>query len=113
MSRLNAYWVLDDEHRAVEVADVHEWGRFFEDHEKRRVNQTQVGEANVSTVFLGMDHGWGAGPPVLFETMIFHGPYDQGTWRWRTWDEAEAGHAAIVAALEAGGDPEAVPDGEG
>ena len=25
----------------------------------------------ISTVFLGIDYGWGAGPPLLFETMVF------------------------------------------
>ena len=39
--------------------------------EYRRVAQNYVGDVHVSTVFLPIDHGWGEGPPVLFETMVF------------------------------------------
>ena len=46
----------------------------------------------VSTVFLGMDHSFDGGTPVLFETMIFGGEYDQFQERYCTWDEAEEGH---------------------
>jgi hypothetical protein len=49
-------------------------------------------------VFLGIDHNFfGDGPPILFETMVFGGPMDQDQRRYSTWDEAEFGHAAIVA----------------
>lgn len=54
------------------------------------------GDIEVSTVFLGLDHNWGDGPPLLFETMVFGGPLDQEQERWSTWDEAEAGHRATV-----------------
>lgn len=59
----------------------------------------------VSTVFLGLDHGFplsiepGAREgyePVLFESMIFGGPLDGEQARYRTWDEAARGHAAMV-----------------
>jgi hypothetical protein len=46
----------------------------------------------VSTVFLGLDHSFGEGPPQLFETMIFGGEHDEYQERYSTWDEAEAGH---------------------
>lgn len=52
---------------------------------------------DISTVFLGFDHGFGQGLPILFETMIFGGPYDQWQRRYCTWDEAEAGHRHAVA----------------
>lgn len=50
----------------------------------------------VSTVFLGFDHGWGDGPPIVFETMIFHGPLSDEQHRYADWDTAEAGHKATV-----------------
>ena len=31
------------------------------------------GEATISTVYLGLDHSFGNGPPLFFETMIFCG----------------------------------------
>lgn len=62
------------------------------------VAKTQVSaEVEVSTVFLGLDHQWGSGPPLLFETMIFGGPHDEMQWRYTTWAEAQAGHNAAVA----------------
>jgi len=56
-------------------------------------------QVHVSTIFLGLDHRpWGAhGPPILFETMVFGGPLDQEQERYGTWEEAAAGHTAMVA----------------
>ncbi len=50
----------------------------------------------ISTVFLAIDHSFGDGPPLLFETMVFGGELDQSQERYSTWDEAEAGHKAWV-----------------
>lgn len=60
-----------------------------------------VGDARVSTVFLGLDHGWGEGPPVLYETMVFGGPLDGECERYCTRAEAVAGHALMVARVVA------------
>lgn len=57
--------------------------------------------ADVSTVFLGLDHSWGDGEPQIFETMVFGGALDQEQERYSTWAEAEAGHAAMVARVRA------------
>ena len=51
----------------------------------------------VSTVFLGLDHAFDGGTPLLFETMIFGGEHDEYQERYATWDEAEAGH--LVAGM--------------
>lgn len=61
------------------------------------VDRTDVGCLSVSTVFLGLDHSWGDGPPQMFETMIFNDgePEDYQT-RCATWDEAEKMHALAV-----------------
>ncbi|UFS59508.1 hypothetical protein [Subtercola endophyticus] len=67
----------------------------------RTVALTKVGEAEVSTVFLVIDHGFGRGEPVLFESMIFGGPRDQEGWRYHTEAEALSGHNALVAELQA------------
>jgi hypothetical protein len=37
----------------------------------KRVALTKVGQYNISTVWLGLDHSFGHGPPLIFETMIF------------------------------------------
>jgi hypothetical protein len=55
--------------------------------------------ATLSTVFLGMDHGFpGRGLPVLFESLWFGGAQDGAMRRYHTRDEAEAGHAEMLAA---------------
>jgi hypothetical protein len=36
------------------------------------------------------------------QTMVFGGQYDDRQWRYSTWDEAVAGHEAIIAALREG-----------
>jgi hypothetical protein len=62
-----------------------------------RVARTEINDkCFVSTVFLGLDHNWGRGEPLLFETMIFGGPLDQDQWRYSTWDEAERGHEEVM-----------------
>ena len=60
------------------------------------VGQTVVGEAHISTVFLGMDHNFLGPTPKIFETMILGGRYDEWQWRYATWDEAVAGHEYAV-----------------
>lgn len=82
-------------HQPVAV-DLMTWARWFEKAE-RHVAQTEIGDVRVSTVFLGLDHAFGGGRPLLFETMIFGGSEDGYCERYETWDEAEAGHATAVA----------------
>ena len=83
--------------------DVLEWAKWFETNgEARRVARTELpgGLGFVSTVFLGLDHSFGGGRPVLFETMSFIGDASEDYFaRYHTWAEAEAGHAATVRAV--------------
>jgi hypothetical protein len=97
------HMVLDAEHNLV-PADLMTWAMFFEDSDARRVAETTVGEARVSTVFLGIDHEFG-GAPLWFETMVFGGQHDEYTDRYTTWEEAVAGHGRIVSALIEGREP--------
>lgn len=71
----------------------------FSDAEERRVAKDEIDGLVVSTVFLHMDHGFGDGPPLLFETMILDGSDSDDRYqeRYSTWEEAEAGHARAVA----------------
>lgn len=86
----------------VPVADVIEWARWMETSGDRHVAATDVGPLHVSTVFLGLDHGFSNhpdAPPILFETMIFGDDGESHHWdRYASWDEAERGHAAAVEA---------------
>lgn len=87
-----------DGHEAV-TCPVEQWGQEFA-RKDRTVAKTRSGAVLVSTVFLGMDHGFGGGPPLLFESMIFDDFHaraiDETCERYTTWEQAEAGHAALV-----------------
>lgn len=95
------YYILDENHLALPVFDVLEWAKWFEGA-NRHVADEMVGEYRVSTVFLAIDHSYGGGDPVLFETMVFHEreSFDEMD-RYHTWAEALAGHARIKAGVEA------------
>ena len=107
MTKRVIWWKLDENHNPVPTdingaAEMYENGKAFES--ARRVGLTNIRKVRVSTVFLGIDHQFGDGPPLLFETMVF--PKNEnakmGLWhdldqeRYSTWDEAEAGHARMV-----------------
>lgn len=82
--------------RTPMAVDLMTWARMFEKND-RHVGIDHVTDAcRVSTVFLGLDHGFGRGDPVLFETMIFGGPLDGEMERYSTYDQAERGHAEAV-----------------
>lgn len=87
-------YILDSNRQPVPCEDLSEWERWLEDPKNRLVVQTKFGEVRVSTIFLGFDHRFGDGPPLLFETQVFGGEQHGNCWRYSTWDEAEAGHEA-------------------
>ena len=51
----------------------------------------------MSTVFLGLDHNFGGGTPILWETLVFGGPLDGEMSRYETRLQAMQGHEAMVA----------------
>lgn len=87
--------------KAGRQIDTAEWARLIEDVEARKVGLDMVADVRVSTVWLGLDHGWGEGAPLIFETMVFGGALDEECVRYSTLDEAEAGHAAMLARVHA------------
>lgn len=71
----------------------------------RRVGRARTTRGEVSTVFMGIDMGFGfldGSPPILFETMIFGGPLDGHVDRYATLAAARLYHAWYVATLTAG-----------
>ena len=92
---MNDRYILIGQTPVVEP-DLLTWGEWFQTAD-RVISRTEVGASVVSTVFLGLDHGWG-GRPLLFETMVFTDGDVEGdfTRRCSTWLEAEAQHAAVV-----------------
>ena len=75
-----------------------EVGKLHSDMHYRIIGNTQVNGLNVSTVWLGIDHGYDGGDPIIFETMIF----PEGEWgeeyceRYTTEGDAALGHLKAV-----------------
>lgn len=89
-------------HEVVVEPDLMVWARWIEKAD-RAVRQTRVGEQRVSTAFLGLYHSFVDGAkPLVFETMVFGGEFDEYCRTYCTWDEAVAGHEDVVARLKAG-----------
>lgn len=84
---------------AVREPDILKWGKWYETA-NRHVVSTVLDHIRISTVFLGVDHCWDGGTPILFETMVFGGEYDECQWRHSTWDEAERFHETVVQNLK-------------
>lgn len=68
--------------------------------ENKVVAKDEINGVRISTVFLGMDHGF-HGEPLLFETMIFGGEHDMYQERYSTYDQAEKGHKVAVDLVKA------------
>jgi hypothetical protein len=90
-------YILDADGRTAIAVDWLAWARWFEAAAADRiVARTIIGDATVSTVFLGLNHQYGDGPPLIFETLVFAGALDGEMERYSTWEEAEQGHQAMV-----------------
>lgn len=89
----NLYYILDEQNNVVPAQDVMQWTKSPRSH--FHVGLDHVGNVKISTVFLGLDHRFGdlSGPPIVFETMVFGGKYDEEMERYCTYDEAVKGHA--------------------
>lgn len=56
--------------------DMMTWGRLMENREYATIGKLEEDRDDgthilISTVWIGLDHNWGEGPPLIFETMIF------------------------------------------
>ena len=99
---MNGLYILDKNKNPI-PATGEEWCEFIAKggDNQRRVDRTSIGESLISTVFLGVDHSFGSGPPVLWETMVFGGPMDQEQDRCSgTIKDARKMHKAMVAKVK-------------
>lgn len=76
---------------------------------ERRVAVTEVDGILVSTVWLhGIDHNWGGGPPLIFETMVFGAEDEDGDHpvrRYSTEEQAIRGHIEALDRIRNGQNP--------
>ena len=77
-----------------------EWAKKFNDRIYQRVTETTLSDGKwVSTIWLGLNHQWRDGPPLIFETMVFPSKgnsTDLDCDRYSSEEEALAGHKAMV-----------------
>ena len=98
------YFYLDKDNNVIPCEEgmeaFLEWSTWFDNtymDGSHWIASTKIKGILVSTIFLGMNHQWGEGPPVVFETMILGGWIDQEYQeRYCTYDEAKEGHAAAI-----------------
>lgn len=103
-------WYYDRQGRKITML---QWAARIEDHSPegeayRIVAQHQVGEAWVSTVWVGLDHAFGGGPPLIFETWVKWpgGRLEDEMERYSTEAQAWEGHAVMVQRVrEVQGEP--------
>ncbi|HEC67152.1 MAG TPA: hypothetical protein ENI23_17885 [bacterium] len=74
------------------------WGKDFESKKHKIIKQQTLWWGGwVSTVWLGLDHQFGFGKPLIFESMIFFKSWsDLGMDRYSTRRGAFKGHRAMV-----------------
>lgn len=90
-------YVLDGD-VPVHASSMKEWSEFMD--KNKILKKTRVGKSEVSSIFLGMDHNFWGGAPVLFETMIFGGPLDMTQERNQTKKGCLATHEYYVKKLK-------------
>lgn len=92
---MNIYYKLDKEKNVVPCT-LEEWIKVFE--KNRTVKLTKLEDGGIiSTVFLGIDHSFGNGDPLVFESMVFSKEGEElDQIRYSTYKEAEEGHIRLV-----------------
>lgn len=87
-------YILDISGEPLVCNDLMTWARWFQTADRKLATET-IGDSTISTVFLGLDHGFG-GKPLLWETMVFGGKLDGEQHRCETRAEATRMHKRMV-----------------
>lgn len=92
--------------RQGQPIDMMRWQVLHSDLAYMRVAGDTIGPYWVSTVWLGLNHQYGDGPPIIFETMVFLAdtqeladvPFQD---RYSTEEQAKRGHEEICTLIRA------------
>ena len=95
MERHRCY-ILDSSGEPARSFDPVAFGIFIDDHARLNVADDAVGDTEILTVFLAVDHGTEPEAPVLWETTIFRTGATMVFNRYGSRAEAVAGHALAV-----------------
>ena len=90
----NKHYILKNK-KLIET-DLLTWAKFMENPERIVKQEYLPNGYEVSTVFLGIDHNFGVGEPLLFETMVFGKDNEEYIDRYTTYEESEIGHKKAV-----------------
>ncbi len=95
-------YILNAKGNPVREPDLNKWVAWFETA-KRHVADEKIGKSRISTVFLGLDHGFDdRKSPVLWESLVFGGKLSGKIDRCSgSREQAEAMHAKMVARVKA------------
>lgn len=92
-------YILDKNGKPKPEKDILKWAKWFQSPGNRIVEHTHIGDVMISTVFMGLDHSFGSGKPVLWETMIFgskHKALKDYQVRYTAISNARKGHKYAV-----------------
>jgi len=103
-------WIFNKRTKEIKEVSLHAWAEWMEKPNSTKIKLTKLKDKDgigndiaVSTIFLGLDHGFRLEVeegeeylPVLFETRVFGGELDREGGRYCTYDEAIAGHKEMV-----------------
>lgn len=98
----NRTYILNSEGEPELCEDYSKWGAWFSVHKKERMlaesddGKEGPGKVKIITIFLGLDHSFGRGDPLLFETRVINGVHDGYKERFTTREAAMEGHDAAV-----------------
>lgn len=107
---LSLYYIIDDDTKQIRhPVNLDEYIQWCEQHcdviggVSVRIAYSELApDVDVSTIFMTLDHSFGFGPPVLYETIVFGGPLNLYRRRYHTEEEALRGHEQTVAMLRGG-----------
>jgi hypothetical protein len=77
--------------------DTDKWVKLFSDKSYQIIKQTQLHTgAHISTVWLGLTHGYGPNGPLIFETLITLRDEEEEMYRYATEEEAIKHHNVLA-----------------
>ena len=85
------WYILNENNKPIKVSGI-EYAMWEKNPTKRIVKKDTIEDIRISTVFLGLDHAFKSDTPILWETMIFGGEYDNYQERYTSYEDALIGH---------------------
>ena len=68
---------------------------WYEKH-RRHLGNDRVGDVRISTIFLGLNFNFVKDSPLLWETMVFGGKFNEAQERYYCYEDAINGHQRWV-----------------